>query len=258
MTSVFISELNWKQYDEKVKNGDCTVMLPIGALEQHGPHMSMNPDVLIPTHLSECCAKELGNTLVAPAIQYGYKSQVKSGAGNHMPGTTCIDGKTLTDLIKDLIKAFSKHGNKRFVMVNGHYENSMFIVEGIDLALQELKWSGKEDVEVVLLSYWDFVDDKTIEKLYPEGFTGWDLEHGGVMETSIMMHLHPDLVDIDKIEDHEPAEFPPYDIFPVKKDWVPCSGTLSSAKNATKEKGEILVDVCIKGMVKAIKDAFAK
>jgi creatinine amidohydrolase len=194
--------------------------------------------------------------LVAPAIAYGYKSQQKSGGGNHMPGTTSLDGLTLTSTIKDVLKELARHGVRKVAMINGHFENSMFIVEGVDLALRELRWEGIKDFRVMVLSYWDFVTEATIATIYPDGFPGWAVEHGGVLETSLMLHLHPHLVDISKVVDHPPASFPPYDFFPVKPEWTPSSGCLSSAKNASAEKGELLLDVCVEGIAHELSIGF--
>ena len=255
MKTVRIAEMAWPEYDAKVKDGKTMVLLPIGALEQHGHHMSMNPDVLLPTAISEKVAEQI-DALVAPAIAYGYKSQQKSGGGNHMPGTTSLDGITLTNTIKDILKEFARHGVRHVVMVNGHFENSMFITEGVDLAIRELKWEGIRDFSVVILSYWDYVTEDTIREIYPYGFPGWAVEHGGVLETSLMLHLHPHLVDMSKVVDQEPATFPPYDFFPVKPEWTPCSGCLSSAKPASAQKGKLLFDVCVKGIAEQLRVAF--
>ena len=251
-----LAELDWQTYQEMVTAPDSVIFLPIGALEQHGPHMSMNPDVLIHQAIARRVCCHLDNAMVAPPITYGYKSQQQSGGGNHLPGTTSLDGITLTQTIRDVIKEFARHGARRIVMMNGHYENSMFVVEGIDLAIRELGWAGVDDINVMILSYWDFVGDITIEKLYPDGFTGWDLEHGGVLETSLMLYLYPHLVDMSKVIDHAPAEFPPYDMFPVNPKLTPPSGTLSSARNASREKGQILMDVCVDGIANAVRDKF--
>lgn len=251
-----LADLDWKTYEARVSGGEAVILLPIGAIEQHGPHMSMNPDVLIPEAISEGVSQRLLNALVAHPIAYGYKSQVKSGGGNFFPGTTCINGKTLIDTIKDVVVAYARHGNRRFVLVNGHYENSMFIVEGIDLALEHLRHEGI-DAQVVVLSYWDFVTQETIAEVFPDGFTGWDVEHGGVLETSLMLHLHPELVNMDKVMDHEPATFPPYDVFPSDPSWVPDSGTLSSAKKATAEHGALLLDVCVNGIADSVRKHFS-
>ncbi len=252
-----MAELDWMTYQSRVNTKGCLIFLPVGALEQHGPHMSMNPDVLIPQAIADAVTDRLDNAMVAPPIAYGYKSQQQSGGGNHMPGTTSLDGHTLSCTIRDIIRELVRHGVRRIVLMNGHYENSMFIVEGVDLAIRDSHHNGVEDLNIMILSYWDFVGDDTIKRLYPEGFTGWDLEHGGVMETSLMMHLYPDLVDISKIIDHEPAEFPPYDMFPVDPSLTPASGTLSSAKNATPEKGEILMKVCVTGITDAVRKKFS-
>jgi creatinine amidohydrolase len=253
---VALAELDWMTYQQAVSAEDAIIFLPIGALEQHGPHMSMNPDVLIPQAIAEGASELLKNAMVAPPIAYGYKSQQQSGGGNHLPGTTSLDGITLTQTVRDIIKEFARHGARKIVMMNGHFENSMFLVEGIDLAIRELGWAGIDDINIMILSYWDFVDDKTIERLYPDGFTGWAIEHGGVLETSLMLYLYPHLVDMDKVVDHPPAKFPPYDMFPVDPELTPASGTLSSAKNASREKGEILMSVCVDGIARSVSEKF--
>lgn len=254
--SVFMGELTWKEYEARVSDGNALVLLPIGALEQHGHHMSMNVDVLLPTAVCQRVAERTG-ALVAPAIQYGYKSQQKSGGGNHLPGTTSLDGATVSSTVRDVIRELARHGVRRLAIMNGHFENSMFIVEGIDLALRELRYAGIDDFRVMTLSYWDFVNDpKVIERLYPDGFLGWDIEHGGVFETSLMLALHPHLVDMEKVVDHPPATFPPYDMFPVVAERTPAPGTLSSAKAASREKGELILDVCVSGIVTALEREF--
>ena len=253
---VALAELDWQTYQKTVTAPDSIIFLPIGALEQHGPHMSMNPDVLIPQAIAGGVCTGLEHAMVAPPIAYGYKSQQQSGGGNHLPGTTSLDGNTLSQTIRDVIKEFARHGARKIVMMNGHYENSMFVVEGIDLAIRELGWAGINDIEVMILSYWDFVCEATIEELYPEGFSGWDIEHGGVLETSLMLYLYPNLVDMSKAIDHPPAKFPPYDIFPVDPELTPASGTLSSPKNASRKKGEILWNVCVDGITQAVGEKF--
>src|SRR3546814_674056 len=250
--SVFAVELPWPEYDRRVRDGAVPILLPIGSMEQHGHHMPMHVDVLLPVEFARRVAGEVG-ALVAPPFTYGYKSHQKSGGGNHLPGTTSLDGATLVAALRDVIKEFARHGVRRICLVNGHFENAWFIVEGIDLALRELRWDGIENMKIVVLSYWDFVDKATIAKLYPNGFTGWDLEHGGVLETSLMLALYPDLVSLDRAVDHAPASFPPYDVYPPKPAWTPARGTLSSPKGSSKEKSEILLDVCVTGHVTALK-----
>lgn len=254
--NVHLGELSWPQYERWLSGTNPVMLLPVGALEQHGYHMGMNVDVVLPTAVCERVAARIG-ALVAPPLSYGYKSQQKSGGGNHYPGTTSLDGMTLTSTVRDIIREFARHGLRRLVIMNGHFENAMFIVEGIDLALRELTLAGIDDFRIMTLSYWDFAEDPgLLAELYPDGFNGWDVEHGGVFETSLMLALRPDQVHLDKVEDHPPAQFPPYDVFPVIPERTPAPGTLSSAKEATAEKGQSILKVCVDGITAAIRHEF--
>jgi creatinine amidohydrolase len=254
--ALMAAELAWPDFQAQVKDGKTPILIPLGSMEQHGHHMPLHVDVLLPTEFARRVAAQIGG-LVAPAFVYGYKSQQKCGGGNHMPGTVSLEGATLVAALRDVIKEFARHGGRNFAIVNGHYENSWFITEAVDIALRELRWDGVRDVKVVVLSYWDFVDEKTIAKLYPDGFPGWAVEHGGVLETSLMLALHPDLVHLSRAVDHPAATFPPYDVYPVNAEWTPESGTLSSPRAASREKGEILLSVCTAGIVQGLRDEFA-
>jgi len=72
-----------------------------------------------------------------------------------------------------------------------------------------------------------------------------------------MLALYPDLVQLQRAVDHPAATFPPYDVYPVKPEWTPGSGTLSSPKNASREKGELMLAVCTDGIVQALQDEFS-
>lgn len=246
--------LSATQYKEVVKSSP-VVVIPVGSMEQHGPHMPLAVDELLSVAVSKEVAQK-ADAVVGPEIHIGYKSQQRSGGGYHLPGTISLKGKTLIDFTKELVVELVHDGFKRFVFCNGHFENYQFLFEGVDEALRDLKVEGIDDVKVVLMSYWDFVDDSTIEKLYPEGFTGWDLEHGGVLETSLMLLLYPELVDMNAVVDAPPADLPNYDILPIKAELTPESGCLSSAAAATREKGEILLRVASDSMAEAIRNEF--
>src|SRR6478752_3463849 len=92
--TVFAAELSWPDYDARVRDGSTPILLPVGSMEQHGHHMPMNVDVLLPVEFARRVAVATG-ALVAPPFTYGYKSHQKSGGGNHLPGTTSLDGATL-------------------------------------------------------------------------------------------------------------------------------------------------------------------
>src|SRR5690625_478300 len=103
--TVFAAELSWPEYDAQVRGGAVPLLIPIGSMEQHGHHMPMHVDVLLPTEFARRAAAAVGG-LVAPPFTYGYKSHQKSGGGNHLPGTTSLDGSTLVAALRDVIKEF--------------------------------------------------------------------------------------------------------------------------------------------------------
>jgi len=78
-----------------------------------------------------------------------------------------------------------------------------------------------------------------------------------VLETSMMLHYHPSLVRLDLIPDDGPADFPPYDMYPTRTDWVPASGVLSSAKGSSADKGRLLAQEVAVRIAQAIENGFS-
>jgi creatinine amidohydrolase len=247
--------MTWTEYQRRLVEESPVVLLPVGALEQHGPHLPMGTDAMIATALATRVADRI-NGIAAPAFTYGYKSQPKMGGGNHFCGTTSLDGNTLSVALRDVIKEFARHGARKVAVIDGHYENQMFLIEGIDLAVRDLRYDGIQDIKVVRLEYWDFTSEKTLKFVFPEGFPGYALEHAAVMETSISLYLHRHLVHMDLMPEDPPANFPPYDVYPTNTDWVPPSGVLSSAKTASREKGEALVTEYVRTITAALEKEF--
>jgi creatinine amidohydrolase len=139
------------------------------------------------------------------------------------------------------------------VLVNGHFENQWFLIEGIDLALRDCSGSS---LSVMRLEYWDFCTESMLAGIFPNGFPGFALEHAAVIETSMMLHLHPELVRVELIPDDPPAEFPPYDMYPTRTEWVPASGVLSSAREATADKGARICSEVITRVAAAVRAEF--
>lgn len=237
MTTINMNRMSWIAYRDLVTLSNPVVFLPVGALEQHGPHLPLGTDALLATAVASSAA-ELIDGIVAPALAYGYKSQPKCGGGQHFCGTTSVDAQTLIGLVRDAVREFARHGVTKLVIVNGHYENQWFITEGIDLAMRDLQ--ATPTLRVIRLEYWDFLTEATLQAVFPNGFPGYALEHAAIIETSLMLYYHPELVRLDLIPDDGPANFPPYDIYPPNPEWVPPSGVLSSALGADKLKGELM------------------
>jgi creatinine amidohydrolase len=237
MHPLLMGSLSWVEYQQRLQDKGAIVLIPCGALEQHGPHLPLGTDALLSTAIAQSVAEQI-NGIVAPTVSYGYKSQPKSGGGQHFPGTTSLDGNSLIQMIRDVVRELARQGVEQIVLVNGHYENQWFLTEGIELAIRDV--GSASALRVMRLEYWDFFLPEILEKVFPEGFPGFALEHAAVIETSLMAHYHPQLVRLNLIPDVSAAEFPPYDLFPQCPNWVHASGVLSSAKAASAEKGELM------------------
>src|SRR3546814_18567694 len=98
--SVFAVELPWPEYDRRVRDGAVPILLPIGSMEQHGHHMPMHVDVLLPVEFARRVAVAVG-ALVAPPFTYGYKSHQKSGGGTPLPRTTNHERPPLRPALPD-------------------------------------------------------------------------------------------------------------------------------------------------------------
>jgi creatinine amidohydrolase len=252
--SVFMAELSWPEFAAKTK-ARAPFFLPVGATEQHGPHLPLGVDAILPTGVCERVAQAVGG-VVAPALPYGYKSQPRTGGGQGFPGTTSLNAHTVSLVVRDVVVDLGLHDVRRLVVVNGHVENQWPIVEGIDLATRELKRDGIDDFIALRLEYWDFVRRETLDRLFPEGFPGIDLEHASLLETSLMLLLRPDLVDMTKIPSDGGARFPTYDRTPMKPGFVPASGVLARAQGSSAEKGQWLMDDHVELIARAVRAEF--
>jgi creatinine amidohydrolase len=252
-SAVLMSSLSWVAYQERLQDDGLVMLLPCGALEQHGPHLPLGTDALLSAAIAQTVAEKVKG-LVAPTLSYGYKSQPKSGGGQHFPGTTSLDGQSLSQMTRDVIREFARHGVKNLVVVDGHYENQWFLTEGIDLAMREL---GRNPLQIMRLEYWDFCTEATLSHVFPDGFPGFALEHAAVIETSLMLHFYPDLVTLDQLPEDAPTDFPPYDMYPSRTEWVPPSGVLSSAKGANATKGALLAEQIADSIAAAIGREFS-
>jgi creatinine amidohydrolase len=253
MPEVHMNRMSWPQYRERVQQSHAPVFLPVGALEQHGPHLPLGTDALLASAMASGAAAGTDG-IVAPALAYGYKSQPKCGGGQHFVGTTSLDAATLIGQVRDTVREFARHGVERLVIVNGHYENQWFLIEGVDLAMRECASSS---LRVMRLEYWDLCTEQTLAQVFPDGFPGFALEHAAVIETSMMLHLHPELVRLELIPDEPAAQFPPYDSYPTRAEWVPASGVLSSARASSTHKGALICNEVIARMAGAVRHEFS-
>jgi len=252
--TVFYAELPWPETEARIAAG-APVFLPLGATEQHGRHMALNVDVVLPTAIAARVAEKV-NGLVLPAVAYGNRSQPKTGGGPGFPGTLNLTAHTFSLIVRDVICELFRQKVRKIVTVNGHFENIGPTIEGIELALDAIGRDRTDGLVILRVDHWDMVQPATLDRIFPEGYPGIELEHASVVETSMMMALRPELVDLGKASHDGPADFLPYDRYPKPCTEVPPSGVLSLTEGSTAEKGEWLLADSVAGILAAIEREF--
>jgi creatinine amidohydrolase len=249
-----LAEMMWPEVEAAIDRG-AGVFLPVGSTEQHGYHLPLATDVILPTELALAVADEL-DFLVAPPVSYGYRSRPLSGGGQGFVGTTSLQARTLMALVEDVLDELIRQGFQRIALVNWHFENQNFVYEAAYLAHER----NRDAPARILVAEHPFAElsEKTMKTLFPEEFPGWDYEHASIMETSLMLHLRPELVLFDRAVDDASKRHPWYDMVPVPEDFVPASGTLWKATQASAEKGKITWEEIVGQFRAAVASEFSR
>jgi len=225
-----MAELTWMEIQLAVKS-ELGVIIPVGATEQHGPHLPLGTDYLCATAVARAVAPDT-RMIVAPAVMYGCPSRPLSGGGQGFVGTTSLRPATFMGIVRDVLTELLRHGFRRFAIVNWHYENGNF--------LYEAAYEAINSTSARLLMFETCLKElspETIDAVFTGGYLGRAIEHASTYETSIMMHLYPDLVHFERAADDKAERRPWYDIIPAPADIVPASGVLWKVEGASAEKG---------------------
>ena len=247
-------DLTWEEFRDRAASS--IVLLPLGAVEQHGPQLPLDTDTVVPRALCLELASRLPG-IVAPPFAYGYKSQPNTGGGETFPGTTSFDGATFTSCVRDIVRALVDKGVRSIALVNGNYENTYFAIEGIDLALRDL--GRPAGVKVLHVNWWEQLTPADLDEAFagfPGGFPGWRAEHAGIVETSLMMALDPNRVQPDRIPEPAPQPLPTYTILPEPQSLVPSSGVLATAVGSSPAIGRLLVGKLVASMERILRTEF--
>lgn len=221
--AIFLEDISWKDAESLLKK-DVTVVLPLGAgAKMHGLHLPLSTDLL---QAQECANKVAlkRNVVIAPLINYGYYPLfVKYG------GSTTLSGSTAIDMIVDIIRGLSDFGPKRFYIIN----------QGISTTPSLKKASEILADEGILLYYSDF--SRPAYRLLEHSIATKPLGgHADEIETSNVLSIRPDLVDMRKAEDDSTvigkAGYPTP--VPLAGGILNPSGVKGYSTPATKEKGK--------------------
>lgn len=212
-------------------------LVPVGATEQHGPHMTLDTDTAIAEAFSRRMADALGDAaIVGPTVSMGMSEHHLAFAG-----TMTLTSSTLMSLIHDLVAGFAHNGVRKVILVNGHGGN----IDPLRIVAREATRDGLAEVSSLM---WATLAADLIRERAATPFHS----HACDIETSVAMAIAPQVVLADRIEAPQPAigtaplavPRSPYDI-PVPFEHWTRNGALGDPRLATRELGEEIVTLAL-------------
>jgi len=241
-------ELAWPEVEEAVETGRVPV-LPVGAVEQHGPHLPLKVDWYACYSVAEEAAKRSPETLIVmPPIHYGLVPHVMD-----FPGSVTANWITLVDYCLGVTKSLAHHRFKRMIVLNGHGSNRHVMEVVARRTVLET------DALCAVTSWWDLLRvDKDFEATWRESIFPGGCGHACELETSLFLHLDEKSVRKDKIADSV-APYDPYtwvDLFeagpvtiPGVADRTKSSGVGGEPTKATAAKGKIAFEEAVSQLI---------
>jgi creatinine amidohydrolase len=242
METILLEEMTWTMVQDAMNDGYKTVIMAVGSIEQHGPHLPVSTDV----HFGDCLAKhvaeKLGNTLVAPTIKPGCSSHHM-----HFPGTISLEPETLIAVLKDSCRSLDKHGFKNIILLPSHGGNFAPVATAVQSIAMQLNANliNAHKAGVITTSFKKAVAETGADESSVGG-------HAGAGETSFILAYKPGLV---RREDMKKGYVGPstqkYVRTGIKS--VTPSGIFGDPTVASREAGEKLIEYIVDALVKLIK-----
>jgi creatinine amidohydrolase len=233
-TPVRWDELTWPEAGEAAARLDA-VLIPVGATEQHGPHLPLAVD----TRICEAVAlsvSALTGVPVLPALSFGV-----SASHGDFAGTVALRPETLIHVVEDVLDSLYRSGIRQFILLNGHIWNS----GSLDVSAEKLRMRHR-DARVRALAYVTMYPGPEVDGHVTYGRA---LMHANYFETSVMLHLHPELVRADRITSHVDVD----SFWDYRMDQVSETGVWGrDVAQATAEHGRAEFDRCVLTTARAV------
>ena len=248
-------KLTWPEINDAIEMRKVCIV-PCGAVEQHGPHLPLDVDIVCPTGIAHGAGRLIADKLlVLPAVCYGYTGHVMD-----FPGTINNHFEHFIDHVLDITKSLAYHGFKKIVLLNGHGSN----MPNLDLVAR--RTNLETDAECVLAAWWNLltVDKAFLPRWRQSKFPG-GCAHACELETSLYLYLDGDNVRKDQIKsdvisfNEENSPFNWVDLFAAGPatlvSWTSSyseTGVLGDAELATTEKGREACEEAVKQLARFV------
>lgn len=230
---IYMDEMTSEEFGEWVSD-DKVVIFPIGAVEEHGGHLPLATDSIQPIELAERVARKTG-AIIIPPLKYGNCASTAD-----FPGTISIRPETLKAIVVDILKELARHGVRNVLIISGHAGRTH--IAAIKNAAGDVVKT--ENIKVMALSDYDIVYKFRGEEDFPK-----DDGHAGMIETSRIMAIRPELVKEDRKGDI--PDFPPYMVLRDASRYFP-TGAMGYPERATADIGKRLNDFLVDEFVKLV------
>ncbi|MBM3720584.1 MAG: creatininase family protein [Actinobacteria bacterium] len=242
---------SWKEIDG-LDRDESLLIIPTGAIEQHGPHLPVDTDIFNANAIALAIAKESRSprTLVLPPIWWGTSP-------HHLgfPGTLSLRNETFFQIIRDVVSSLKPHGFYRFLIINGHGGNAGIITATVSQLSEDL------GISIPAYSYWQSIRD-TLVKVGESSIGG--MGHACEMETSLALHLRPESVDLKALRSDIPDEKTPWSCIDFRQGGflgIPLDlkrdsreGVIGDPMPATAAKGKTIFDAAVEVGSKVVSD----
>jgi creatinine amidohydrolase len=235
-SGVLLENLTWVEAKDRL-SADTVVVIALGAAaKEHGPHLKLATDWIMAEYFKRR-VMERADVVVAPTVNYHFYP-----AFVNYPGSTSLKQDTARDLIIDICRTLAAHGPKRFYVLN----------TGVSTQIPLKAAQALLALDGILLRFTDIlaVADSVV-KAVSEQREG---THADEIETSMMLYIAPDSVDMTKATKDFPTGTGAWT--PVKSNTgnYSASGIYGNATLATRAKGEKVVEAMIAGILKDIEE----
>ena len=227
------SELSHSSFPGVSSRTEVAVMVT-GALEAHGMHLPLATDTILPTYLAERIAAKT-RAIVLPSIPFG-----DSWHFTNFEGTISIAPDALIGFYSSVMTGVFKHGFKYLVVLNGHGGN----IPVLTIAAKNATETGQR---VVVIVNWYKELAEAARKLVAETPMG----HAAEDETSEVMHVRPDLVDLSKAESHRVVTKFTIISGMSREELLP-SAMYGDPRKATPEKGKLIMEQAEEELIKLV------
>jgi creatinine amidohydrolase len=218
-------QLTWEEIGALVARGVDGAILPVGATEQHGPHLGCGMDSEIAGRLCRDVAERTGVPLL-PVLPYG----CSLGHSQRWPGTVALQPKTLIDVVTDIGDWLYASGIRRLFLVNGHVTNAA----PLRCALELLR-AGHDDLMIAL------IDSAAIsDRVRDKHFADADDWHANAAETALMQAIAPAMVREEKIAVADDPDRTTDSVFSHPVNRTSRNGVTGYPSRATRADGEEL------------------